>query len=66
LSRPKSIQFFILIIVFLVAIFSFPQNMFFIIFFGYALSGIIVFIMRYYRTRKNLKKAKCSNLNENE
>ncbi len=66
LSRPKSIQFFILVVVFLVAIFSFPQNMFFIIFFGYALSGIIVFIMRYYRARKNLKKEKCSSLNENE
>jgi CDP-diacylglycerol--serine O-phosphatidyltransferase len=55
-SKPKSVQFFILVIVMLILIFSYPQNMFFIIFFGYALSGIIVYIIRYYRMRAILIK----------
>ncbi|GAB1401356.1 CDP-diacylglycerol--serine O-phosphatidyltransferase [Elusimicrobiota bacterium] len=59
LSKPKSMQFFILVIVMLILIFTYPQNMFFIIFFGYALSGIIVYIVRYYRMRSALKKSNC-------
>jgi len=58
-SKPKSLQFFIVIIVMLILIFSYPQNMFFIIFFGYALSGIIIYIIRYYRMKAVLKKSSC-------
>lgn len=58
-SKPKSVQFFILFIVMLILIYSYPQNMFFIIFFGYALSGIIIYIVRYYRMRSVLKKSNC-------
>lgn len=57
-SKPKSMQFFTLVIVMLILIFTYPQNMFFIIFFGYALSGIIVYIIRYYRMRAILRKNK--------
>ncbi|MDD3323116.1 MAG: CDP-diacylglycerol--serine O-phosphatidyltransferase [Paludibacter sp.] len=65
-SRPKSIQFFILLVVFLIAVFSYPQNMFFIIFFGYSFSGIIFLIVRYYRVKKALIKAYNEKKNKHE
>jgi CDP-diacylglycerol--serine O-phosphatidyltransferase len=65
-SRPKSIQFFMLLVVFFIAVFSFPQNMFFIIFFGYALSGIVLFIVRYYRVKKALIKSYNENRHKHE
>ncbi|MFA7073765.1 MAG: CDP-diacylglycerol--serine O-phosphatidyltransferase [Endomicrobiaceae bacterium] len=66
LSRPKSIQFFILLVVFLIAVFSYPQNMFFIIFFGYSLSGIVLLFVRYYRVKKALIKNYNENKNKHE
>ncbi|MDD3053563.1 MAG: CDP-diacylglycerol--serine O-phosphatidyltransferase [Endomicrobiaceae bacterium] len=65
-SRPKSIQFFVLLVVFLIAVFSYPQNMFFIIFFGYSLSGIVFIIVRYYRVKKALIKAYNEKKNKHE
>jgi len=54
LSRPKSLQLFILIVIGGLLIIAYPQNTIFIIFLVYLLSGITGYIWRYWRIRKSL------------
>lgn len=63
-TKPKSIQVFFLAIVFIALIFAYPQNMFFIIFFGYILSGFVILILRYYRIGKAFAKSRKNNENK--
>ena len=58
LSKPKAFQFLVLIIVFLVVVFTYPQNTFFIIFALYALSGIVLYFTRYWKVIKRFYKHK--------
>ncbi|MDR0724116.1 MAG: CDP-diacylglycerol--serine O-phosphatidyltransferase [Endomicrobium sp.] len=59
LSRPKAFRLLVLIITLLFLIITFPQNIIFILFSLYALSGILFIGTKYYRIFKqkiNLKK----------
>ncbi len=57
-TKPKSLQIFFLAIIFVALILTFPQNMFFIIFFGYILSGLIILIIRYYKLGRAFAKSR--------
>ncbi|MDR2709637.1 MAG: CDP-diacylglycerol--serine O-phosphatidyltransferase [Elusimicrobiota bacterium] len=46
LAKPKTLRFIILLIFIIFLIAVFPQNMFFIIFFGYAISGLLAYFFR--------------------
>ncbi|MCL2388944.1 MAG: CDP-diacylglycerol--serine O-phosphatidyltransferase [Elusimicrobia bacterium] len=48
-SRPKTMQLLVLVVALLMVVIVFPQNMFFIIFLTYALSGIVLMVRRYLR-----------------
>lgn len=59
LMRPKSYRFLPVIIGVILLIYAYPQNMIFVIFFGYILSGLGSYLWRIYRLRRetiNLKK----------
>ena len=59
LSKPKAFRLLVLIIILIFFIIAFPQNIIFILFSLYALSGIVITGARYYRAYKrkiNLKK----------
>ncbi|OGS39058.1 MAG: hypothetical protein A2551_05765 [Elusimicrobia bacterium RIFOXYD2_FULL_34_30] len=51
-SRPHSFQFFVLLVVSLILIFTYPQNTIFIIYILYFLSGIIGYFLRLFHLRK--------------
>jgi CDP-diacylglycerol--serine O-phosphatidyltransferase len=55
LNRPKSLQLLILIVIAILLIVTYPQNSIFIIFMLYLLSGIFLYILRYWRMQKSLK-----------
>jgi CDP-diacylglycerol--serine O-phosphatidyltransferase len=56
-SKPKRLGLFVLILLMIFLVLAFPQNMFFIIFFVYALSGILTYVLRVLRSaKKNEKK----------
>ncbi len=63
-TRPKTIQVFFLAVVFVALICAYPQNMFFIIFFGYILSGFVALIFRYFRIGKAFSKIRKNNENK--
>jgi CDP-diacylglycerol--serine O-phosphatidyltransferase len=52
LSKPKVFQFLVLIILLIFLIIVFPQNVIFILFSLYALSGIVMYIGRYWKSPK--------------
>jgi len=53
LSRPKSLQLLIFIILCFLLIMAYPQNTIFIIFLLYLLTGITEYIWRYFRLRRS-------------
>jgi CDP-diacylglycerol--serine O-phosphatidyltransferase len=55
-SKPKVFQILVLIILLIFLIIVFPQNIIFILFSLYALSGIIMYVGRYWKVFKRLKK----------
>ncbi|MDR2425577.1 MAG: CDP-diacylglycerol--serine O-phosphatidyltransferase [Endomicrobium sp.] len=55
-SKPKVFQFLVLIILLIFLIIVFPQNIIFILFSLYALSGIILYISKYWKVLKKLNK----------
>jgi len=65
-TRPKSIQVFFLAIVFIALVCTYPQNTIFIIFLLYVLSGFVVLLVRGYKIRRALMKAKKEDKNENK
>lgn len=65
-TRPKSIQVFFLAIVFIALICTYPQNTIFIIFLLYVLSGLVVLLVRGWKIKRALIKAKRENKNENK
>ncbi|MCL2390705.1 MAG: CDP-diacylglycerol--serine O-phosphatidyltransferase [Endomicrobia bacterium] len=58
LSKPKVFQFLVLIIFVLFLAIVFPQNIIFILFSLYALSGIIMYFSRYWKIIRRLYKKK--------
>jgi len=54
MNKPKSFQLFILLVIGIILIISYPQNTIFIIFLLYLLSGIMGYIWRYIRLRQSL------------
>ncbi|MCL2485401.1 MAG: CDP-diacylglycerol--serine O-phosphatidyltransferase [Endomicrobia bacterium] len=58
LSKPKVFQFLVLIIFVLFLIIAFPQNIIFILFSLYALSGIIMYFGRYWTIIRRIYKKK--------
>ncbi len=57
LSRPKSFQLLIFIVIGAVLVVTYPQNTIFILFLIYLLSGITEYIWRYWVIRKSLLRA---------
>jgi phosphatidylserine synthase len=53
-NRPKSLQIVTFMLLGVLLIITYPQNTIFIIFLGYLLSGIAVYLWRYWRLRKSL------------
>lgn len=54
LSRPKSLQLLVFIVLALLLIITFPQNTIFILFLLYLLTGIIGYVVRYLRIRRSV------------
>lgn len=57
LARPKSIQMLVLLIGGLLLIFTYPQNMIFVLFCLYVLSGLIGLAVRFYHAQRAKTKA---------
>ncbi len=57
IDRPKSLQIISFAVLAVLMIVFYPQNTIFVIFVGYLLSGLGVFVYRYWRLRKALIKA---------
>ncbi|MDR1195974.1 MAG: CDP-diacylglycerol--serine O-phosphatidyltransferase [Endomicrobium sp.] len=55
-AKPKVFQFLVLIILLIFLIIVFPQNIIFIMFSLYALSGIVLYIGKYWKVLKRLNK----------
>jgi len=55
LSRPKALQFLVLILVMVALVIVYPQNTFFILFSLYVISGIIIYVSKYARRLKNFR-----------
>lgn len=58
LGRPKSIQSLILLMASLLLIFTYPQNMIFIVFSLYVLSGLIGLAVRFYHAQRAKRMAR--------
>ena len=54
MNRPKSLQLLILIVITILLIVTYPQNSIFLIFMLYLLSGIFLYILRYWRLQRSL------------
>jgi len=57
LGRPKSIQNLAFLLVGLLLIFTYPQNMIFIVFSLYVLTGLISLAWRFYHAQRAKRKA---------
>ncbi|MCX5781243.1 MAG: CDP-diacylglycerol--serine O-phosphatidyltransferase [Elusimicrobia bacterium] len=53
-DRPKSLQIIIFTVIAIMMIIIYPQNTFFILFVGYLLSGLALYLLRYWRLRKSI------------
>jgi CDP-diacylglycerol--serine O-phosphatidyltransferase len=61
-SKPKAFQFLVLIIMLVTLIITFPQNVIFILFSLYALSGIAGYLWKYWNVIKRLTAKKGKNI----
>ena len=60
LNRPKSLQLLILVVITILLVLTYPQNTIFLIFMLYLLSGVFLYLLRYWRLRKNRTDATCN------
>lgn len=56
-NKPHSLQILLLVIVTLLLMVAYPQNMIFLVFFTYLLSGVCLHALRYLRLRRFLARA---------
>lgn len=61
MSKPKAFRVLVLIILAIFLILAFPQNIIFILFALYALSGIVIYLMRYWKVFKKSFEKKDDN-----
>lgn len=54
-NRPKSLQLLVLIVIAVLLILTYPQNIIFIIFMLYLISGIFLYGLRYWRLRRSIR-----------
>lgn len=57
LNKPKSLQLLTLIVITILLIMTYPQNTIFIIFLLYLLSGVFLYLLRYWRLRRIISLA---------
>lgn len=58
LSKPKAFQLLVILVFLLVILFAYPQNTFFILFGLYILSGILIYIYKYWSRLKGFLRQK--------